>query len=38
MADKLAVAAKEDLQEVTIKVMKYNKPNKNNSIIMKGKG
>ena len=37
-ADKLAVAAKEDLQEVTIKVMEYNKPNKNNSIIMKGKG
>lgn len=35
MADKLAVAAKENLQEVTMKVMEYNKPNRNNRIIRK---
>lgn len=34
-ADKLAVAAKEDMQEVTIQVLKFNEPNKNNTIIKK---
>ena len=36
VADKLAVAAKEGAQTVTFKVMKYNEPTKNNTIIMKG--
>lgn len=35
MADKLAVAAKEDVQKVTIQVLKFNEPNKNNTIIKK---
>ena len=34
-ADKLAVAAKENKKEVTIKILEFNKPNKNNVIIRK---
>ena len=33
MADKLAVSAKNNLQQVTIQVLKFNEPNKNNTII-----